>query len=225
MSMFSQATEKQILIFLLFSGLVFETITAQPDRTGYFVLNIPPLSGSTVELGYEVNFSPNLAFELNGGYLINTSVNSPVKILTEHNFERKSGFFVMPGVRFNIRRDPGKFAPFIGVNLINSIAIEQGVYYDNFPDSEFRAGSEFSNTSYNLGFTGVIGLTTSSTARVSFDMGIRAGKLLVDNLVDFHSYMPGMGVGDSSGWRTLGVPVVDIGARYSLMARLKYRIK
>lgn len=217
--------EKQIFIFLLLFGFLIEIINAQPDRTSYLTFNIPPVLGSTVELGYELNFSPQLTFEVNGGYLMNTSIDSPLKILTEHNFESKSGFFVMPGVRFNLRKDSGKFAPFIGINLTNSIALEHGIYYDGFPDSEAQSGDEFSNTSYNLGLTGIIGFTTPSTNKISCDAGIRAGKLLINNLIDIHSYMPGMGINHGNGWRTLGIPEIDMGARYSLMVRLKYRIK
>lgn len=215
--------KKDLSIIILIFGLAVGSINAQPEKSSFFGINLPPIRVTMVELGYELNSSPYLTFELYGGYLINTTTNSSLTILTGHNFERKSGFFLMPGARFNFRRDPSKFAPFIGMNLVNSVAIEQGTYYDGF--THYEAGDEFSYNSYNLGLTGIIGLTTPSTARISCDIGIRAGKLLINNLIDIHSFMPGMGVGHGDGWRTLGVQGMDIGARYSFMARLKYRIK
>ncbi len=196
---------KYISIFILLFGLLIELINAQPDNSTYFGINIPPMLGTTVELGFERNSSPHLTIELFGGYLINSTIDSPTKIGTVHNFERKSGFFIKPGARFNFRRDPVKFAPFIGLHLVNSVAIEKGVYYDSFPGYETRAGERFSNNAYNLGLTGMVGLTTPLTTRFGGEVGIQAGKMLVDNLIDFHSYMPGMGVKTKNGIRFQGV--------------------
>ncbi len=59
---------------------------------------------------------------------------------------------------------------------------------------------------------------------ISGDVGIRAGKLVVDNLIDVHSYMPGMGVDTGDGWRSLGTGVFDPASRSSIIARIKIRI-
>ena len=204
--------KKYISILILLFGLLVELINAQPDNSTYVGINLPPILRTEVELGYERNFSPHLTIELFGGYLINSTIDSPTKIGTVHNFERKSGFFIKSGARFNLRRDPVKFAPFIGLHLVNSVAIEKGVYNDSFPGYETRAGERFSNNAYNLGLIGMIGLTTPLTTRIGGEVGIQAGKLLVDNLIDFHSYMPGMGVNKVNGTRFQGV------------VRIKYKI-
>jgi hypothetical protein len=70
----------------------------------------------------------------------------------------------------------------------------------------------------------MIGITTPLTNRIGGEVGIQTGRLLIDNLIDFHSYMPGMGVAGSNGRRILGDPVFDIGSKYSLLVRIKYRI-
>ncbi len=204
--------KKHIVIFILLPGFLVELINAQPDNSTYVGINLPPILGTEVELGYEQNPSPHLTIELFGGYLINSTVDSPTKIGTVHNFEKKSGLFIKPGSRFNLRRDPAKFAPFIGLHLVNSVAIEKGVYHDGFPGYESRAGERFSNIAYNLGFIGMIGLTTPLTTRIGGEVGIQAGKLLVDNLIDFHSYMPGMRV------------KIENGIRFQGVVRIKYKI-
>jgi hypothetical protein len=182
-----------IISFMLFSQVI-DFISAQPYNSTYIGINLPPILGTAVELGYERHSSPGLTFELFGGYLINSPIDSPMKIMTVHNFKRKSGLFIKPGARFNIRRDPAKFAPFVGLHLVNSLAIENGVYHDDF--NGYEGDERFSNIAYNFGVIGMIGITTPLTNRIGGEVGIQTGRLLIDNLIDFHSYMPGMGVAE-----------------------------
>lgn len=230
--------QRFISLFILLFALLSGSTQAQPDRPGYIGLNLAPVPATMLELGYEHNPSPRLTLELYGGILINSKIESPLKVLTVHDFDRKSGFYIMPGIRFNLRRDQAGWAPFIGLHIVNSVAAERGVLRHGFPGYYADAGNEasappiicfplpgkFSETSFNLGLAGMIGLTTPATRLISGDVGIRAGKLLADNLIDVHSYMPGMGVDTGDGWRSLGTGVFDIGNRYSIIARIKIRI-
>ena len=70
--------------------------------------------------------------------------------------------------------------------------------------------SVFSNN-YILGVSGIIGITGNSTNRFNFDLGIQVGRVVVNNLLDCRSYMPGMGAGFLEN-RVQGI------------LRLKYRI-
>jgi hypothetical protein len=204
--------KKFISIIILLFSLLVGFINAQSYNSSYVGINLPPLRGTEVELGYEGNLSSHLAIELFAGYLINSTIDSPTKIGTVHNFERKSGFFIKSGSRFNLRRDPANFAPFIGLHLINSLAIEKGTFNESFPGYESKAGDRFSNNAYNLGFAGMIGLTSPLSSRIGGEVGIQVGTMLIDNLIDFHSYMPGMGVNKVNGIRFTGV------------VRVKYKI-
>ncbi len=104
-----------------------------------------------------------------------------------------------------------KFAPFFGLNLVNAIAIEKGTYNPDFDDETFN-NSVFKNLC-NLGLSGIIGITTPAKKRINVDLGLQVGTIIVDNLLDFHSYMPGMGVEFGGGIRIQGV------------LRIKYLIK
>ncbi len=221
-----------VLLFFAATG----SARAQPGRPGYIALNIAPVPATMLELGYEHNHSPRLTLELYGGILVNSKIDSPIKVGTLYDFDRKSGFYIMPGIRYNLRRDQSGWAPFVGLHLVNSIAVERGVYgFDSTgndaddgnevsPSTAFCLGSGFSTNSFNLGLAGMIGLTTPTTRMISGDVGIRAGKLLVDNLLSVHSYMPGMGVDNGDGWRILGTGVFDPASRSSIIARIKIRI-
>ena len=228
-----------LIIFFIAASLA---IRAQPDRPDYIALNLAPLPATMLELGYEHNHSPRLTLELYGGILVNSKIDSPIKVFTGYVFDRKSGFYIMPGIRYNLRRDQSGWAPFIGLHLVNSIAVEHGVYgfgpkgfdadggNEDPPSTQFCLGSgfplpdEFSKNSFNLGLAGMIGLATPTTRMISGDVGIRAGKLLVDNLLSVHSYMPGMGVDNGDGWRILGTGVFDPASKSSIIARIKIRI-
>lgn len=59
----------------------------------------------------------------------------------------------------------------------------------------------------------MVGITSPATKRVNIDLGLQIGTTLVNNLIDFHSYMPGMGVDFGSGLRIQGI------------LRIKYLIK
>lgn len=204
-----QAKGMTIALFLLIGlGIYAE---AQSERTNYLGINILPLLGSTVELGYEQNIKPNLSFNFYAGYVFNSKLGSPLKKGTQYELNTKSGFFIKTGVRFNVRKDLNKIAPFFGLNLVNSIAIEKGIYDSDF---DYNTPNEQVNkTSYNLGINGVIGITSAATKRINIDLGLQIGTTLVNNLVDFHSYMPGMGVDFGSGLRIQGI------------IRIKYLIK
>jgi hypothetical protein len=122
----------------------------------------------------------------------------------------KSGFFLKLETRHNFRKEHKRFAPFIGFNIVNSLAIEEGVTNILFDSSTSK--EPIKRNSYNLGLNGILGITSPSNKKLNIDLGIQFGKLLVDNLVDFHSYMPGMGVNFIGGMRLQGI------------VRIKYKI-
>jgi len=197
-----------ILILLIGFGIYSK---AQSERTNYLGINLIPIIGNTLELGYEVNVKSNLSIDLYTGYVFNSKLSSLVKIGTQYELDNKSGFFIKTGIRYNRRKDLNKFAPFIGLNIVNSIAIEKGVYD---PDFDYDTPNElFVRNSYNLGINGIIGITSPATKRINIDLGLQVGTILINNLIDFHSYMPGMGVDFGDAIRVQG------------MIKIKYLIK
>lgn len=200
----------KIIILILFIGLQISA-NAQYDRTNYLGINLSPLLGNTLELGYELNIKPNLSFDLYSGNVFNSNLSSPFKKGTQYDLDCKSGFFIKIGTRYNLRNDLQKFAPFIGFNIVNAIAIEKGIYDPDFDNN--TPNKPVIKNSYNLGTNGIIGITSPAIKRINVDLGLQIGTVLINNLLDFHSYMPGMGVNFGSGLRIQGI------------LRIKYLIK
>ena len=201
---------KTLILLILLIGFRISS-KAQSEKTNYLGVNLIPLIGNTLELGYEVNIKSNFSVDIYAGYVFNSNMSSPLKIGTQYDLTKKSGFFIKTGTRYNLRKELNKFAPFIGLNLVNAIAIEKGIYD---PDFDYNTPNEpVAKNSYNLGVNGIIGITTPATKKINIDLGVQIGTLLIDNLLDFHSYMPGMGVDVGDGVRIQGI------------VRIKYLIK
>ncbi|MFT4696506.1 MAG: hypothetical protein ACI8RY_001682 [Urechidicola sp.] len=187
---------------------------SQDSTTSYVGINLPPMIGSTIELGYEINSKPYLTFDVYGGYTFNSKLNGFHKLGDGINFSKKSGGFIKFGARINGRKKLNKFAPFIGLNIVNAISIEEGEqeYWISNNNKLTTYNESFKRNNYNLGISGIIGVTSSSTKRINIDLGIQIGRLLVGNLSGYHSYMPGMGTKFSRN-RVQGI------------LRVKYKIK
>ncbi len=204
-----QQTKRTIIILFLLIGFSGISVNAQSEKANYFGINLMPLLGNTLELGYEQNVKPNLSFNLSLGYVFNSKLNSPFKIGTPYDLKNKSGVFIKIGARYNFRKDLNKFALFTGLNIVNAHAIEEGFYDPDFNNNTFN--ELVISESYNLGLNGIIGVTSPATKQINIDLGLQIGKVIINNLLDYHSYMPGMGV--------------DYGIRIQGVVRIKYRIK
>jgi hypothetical protein len=201
---------RTIVIIILLIGFGI-TSKAQSEKSNYLGINLIPLFGNSLELGYEMNVKSFLSIDLYSGYTFNSKMDSPRPIGTEYQLTNKSGFFIKTGIRYNLRKDLNKFAPFIGLNIVNAIALEEAVYEPNWDNS--TPDEPVKRNSYNLGLNGIIGVTSPSTKRISIDIGLQIGTVVINNLLDYHSYMPGMGVDFGGGVRIQGI------------ARIKYLIK
>ncbi|MEN8928614.1 MAG: hypothetical protein ABF242_02945 [Flavobacteriales bacterium] len=186
----------------------------EQEKTQYISINLPPLLGNTIELGYEKNKNLNWSFDVYGGYTFDSKLNGLcTKEYTGLEIQEKSGGFLKIGARYYWRKKIKILSPFIGVSLVNSISVEKatqqtGRFENGLPTLYIE---DIISKKYNLGISAVIGITIKATSRFNFDLGIQAGGLIVNNLVDCNSYMPGMGAEGLLG-KTQGV------------LRLKYRI-
>ena len=201
---------KWAVVICMFMGVQFGS-NAQENRTRYLGGNIPPAVRSAIELGVEQNMHPKLSYSVYAGYLINTDQDSWIKVGSTLDFSRKSGAYLKLGTRFNWRKSLNRYAFYFGGNLVPALAIEEGrtqVVGDfiNIPVSAV------SKRSYNLGGNVEIGFTSSATRRLNFDVGFQYGYVLIDNMVDLHSFMPGMGVNRGRG------------RRFQPVLRVKYRL-
>ena len=197
------------IILIGFSSI--SCVNAQSKKPNFLGINLISLVGNTLELGYELNIKPNFSIDLYSGYVFNSKLSSPFKKGTQYDLNNKSGFFIKTGIRYNLRNDLKKFAPFLGFNIVNAIAIEKGIYDPDFDKNTLN--EPVMRNSYNFGLNAVIGITSPAINRINVDLGLQIGTTLVDNLIDFHSYMPGMGVNFGSGLRIQGI------------LRIKYLIK
>ncbi len=148
--------KKLIVIFILLIGFGSISVNAQSEKSNYLGINLIPLAGNTLELGYELNIKPNLSVDLYSGYVFNSKLSSPLKKGTQYDLENKSGFFIKIGIRYNLRNDLKKFAPFIGLNIVNAIAIEKGIYDPDFDNNTLN--ELVLRNSYNMGLMVWLGL-------------------------------------------------------------------
>ncbi|MBT6686962.1 MAG: hypothetical protein HN704_09100 [Bacteroidetes bacterium] len=198
----TKQTKRTIIILILLIGFGI-SVNAQSEKTNHLGINLISLFGNTMELGYGIITKPNLSFDIYSGYVFNSKLSSPFKKGTQYDLENKSGFFIKIGARYNLRKDLKKLAPFIGLNIVNAIAIEKGIYDPDFDSN--TPNEPVVKNSYNLGLNGVIGITSPAIKRINVDLGLQIGTTLINNLLDFHSYMPGMGVNLGSGLRIQGI--------------------
>jgi outer membrane protein W len=196
--------------FMLVIGLLSH-LNAQTTKTNYIGLNLPPMLGTALEIGFERTIKPNFSVDLYTGYVFNSRLDSPLKKGSLFDVYKKSGFFLKLGARYNFRKDLSKFAPFVGLNIVNSIALEEGTFIgEETPSTPYP--DPIVNNSYNLGISGIVGVTSPSDKKLNVDVGFQFGRIFIDNLLDFHSYMPGMGVNYGARLRLQGI------------VRIKYRL-
>lgn len=204
---------KLITITIFFLSFFTNSFT-QDSTSSYIGFNVPPALGNTIELGFEINPKSTLTFDIYGGFTFNSKLNGICsKVYTGLEINNKSGAFIKLGARYNWRNSLSKFAPFFGVNITNAISMEKGTqdeYFISENDGFTSRKIPFNTKKYNVGLSGVIGVTSPSTNRFSMDLGIQFGGLLLDNLVGCNSYMPGMGS--------------NLGLRLQGVFRIKYRI-
>lgn len=195
---------KATVFFISILFLITLESRAQDERLDNLTFNLPPLLGSTIELGWERSIRPRWSFDVSAGYVFNSPLSSPFAIGTTIELTRKSGMFLKIGGRYNLRSSYKTFGPFIGMNVVNAYAIEEGVYtpFPTFPQDSIS--TPVSQNSYNLGLGFVLGVVSPSYGRFSFDAGLQIGAMLVDHLLSYHSYMPGQGV-DLGGIRLQGI--------------------
>ncbi|MCD6556017.1 MAG: hypothetical protein J7K64_02375, partial [Bacteroidales bacterium] len=149
---------KRTIIILIFLIGFWNFSFGQSEKTKYLGINLFPILGTTLELGYELNIKPKFSIDFYTGYVFNSNLDSPHKLGSPYKLDKKSGVFLKLGTRCNIRNSINKFAPFIGINIVNSIAIEKGIYD---PDFDFNPPyDQVMMNSYNLGVNGIIGITS-----------------------------------------------------------------
>ncbi|MEN8928613.1 MAG: hypothetical protein ABF242_02950 [Flavobacteriales bacterium] len=171
------------VLFLILS--LGTTCFSQQERSHNVGINIAPLLGTTYEIGYEFNSSSGWSFNLYSGL----TRNSRGKGLIDHTkdairFETRSGYFVKLGSHYNFRKSVDNFAFFIGGNIVYGYSIEQ-----------WNQGySSFSKVGDNLGINSIIGLSSPYIKKVRIDLGFQIGTLIINNLISYKSYMPGMGI-------------------------------
>src|SRR5690554_3637466 len=86
--------KRLIVLLILLFGFGSKSVNGQSEKSNYFGINVFPLIGNTLELGYELNIKPNFSIDLYSGYVFNSKLRSPLKKGTKYDLENKSGFFM-----------------------------------------------------------------------------------------------------------------------------------
>lgn len=162
------------------------------DLSPYLGINIAPILMTQIDVVYEHPINKHFNALLSGGGVVDAPYGSFYKLGTNKELTKRSGAFLRTGIKAHL--DNKIFSPFAGAVVVNSISIEEG--HKTFPDSLFHPCTvpNFSSTSYNLGLAGILGFTLKPFRRLKVDIGKQIGILIIDNLVDYHSYAPGMGI-------------------------------
>ncbi len=201
------------LLMLLIATLYATESRAQSDIHDYISINLPPLIGTTLELGYEHNRSSHWSYDASLGFTVNSPLQGSTLVGSCIDYERKSGAFLKLGVRYGTRKSYDRYTPYLGAVMVNALCIERATVEDCiYPQIPIPTYTE-NKSSYALGVAGVIGVASPSDRIFSWDIGIQMGDAVVNNTIGYYeSYIPGMGV------YTLGVRVQGI-------LRLKYAIR
>lgn len=155
--------------------------------------------GTTIEFGYELNLKSNFSFDISYGYVVNSEIEgSCIKRNPYLTIDKRSGNFIKLGARYNWKNKSDNFGFFFGANIINATSIESGSlqrgYFEMFGYPVIYSEKIYI-TNYNLGLSGKIGITWTTITPFDFDLGVQVGRVLIENLSDCNSYMPGMGAG------------------------------
>ena len=201
---------KRIVLTITFLIMTGYSFGQTKDSTSYFGINVAPVFMTQIDLAYEKPINSYMTGQLSGGFVIDAPYGSLHKIGTDKSLTKRSGGFLRIGVKGHLKEK--NISPFVGGLIINSLSIEEGVA--DCPDSLacIQSIPNFSKTSYNLGVSGIAGLTLKPLKRLKIDLGIQVGVLLIDRLADYHSFTPGMGI----NWS----PV-----KTQFIAEMKYKLK
>ena len=180
------------------------------DPLSYIGINVAPVLMTQIDLAYEYPVNSYMTGQLSGGFVVNAPYGSLRKIETGTRLTKRSGGFFRIGLKGHLKNKI--ISPFLGGLIINSLSVEEGVV--NCLDSLICEASipNFSKTSYNLGVSGIVGLILKPSKRVKIDLGIQVGTLLINQLADYHSFTPGMGI----NWNPI---------KTQFIVEIKYRLK
>jgi hypothetical protein len=103
---------------------------SQDSTTSYVGINLPPMIGSTIELGYEINSKPYLTFDVYGGYTFNSKLNGFHKLGDGINFSKKSGGFIKFGARINGRKKLNNLPPCKNKFILRRQLIIKNIVFD-----------------------------------------------------------------------------------------------
>ena len=198
---------KKLLIIL---SLFFLGKTSFSQNRHFVYVDVLPILSKTVDVGYEYHILPYLSTSASIGYAFNSRRGNILKKGDAYDLSKQTGMYLKTQIQFNIRKKLSQFAPILGVNIINALAIEEGTYTDlnMFIDP---ITIPVKKESYNLAINAVFGITSPSNKRFSFSLGLQAGSFLINNTLSFHSHIPGTGI------RTGGIT-------FQGFAKVKFRI-
>lgn len=147
-----------------------------------------------IELLYDKNFNPYFTAQIRAGYVIDAPYGSFSHLLSNEDLTRRSGPFIKIGIKTHLNNKI--ITPFLGFRIVNSLSMEKGL--GGCPSYLLCTGS-FSKLGYNLGIGCNLGVSLKIKERIALDIGIQIGFLIINNLVNYDSFAPGMGV----NWYTL----------------------
>ena len=189
-----------IIVLLLFIG----NISAQDNKSkNYIGSNIIQLTSSTIELVYENELSYKFGFLITCGFTSDYYHSwaywhhSICKIYDGYAFEKQAGKFVKIGGKYHFRRNNDKVIyPYLGLNIINSLAYEKAKYDQSISDMSLNE-KDIIYIEHNLYIAGIgINLGVSIDIwKLKLDIGFQLSMaILNDNdLYGSFNYVPGMG--------------------------------
>lgn len=186
------ATAFYFLVFCFTSLSQGETeVIEKKKKSSYLSINLGPLLGNTIELGYERNVMPFISLAAYLGYTnIIFSNKEQSGSYGRYVYSKQSGAFIKLETKIILRRKFNKIAPYIGLIIVNAITDEKAHRKDH------RGYTYYKNKlkQYNCGFAINLGLTTGASQKLSFDGGLQVGGYFVNNQIDPGlTYSPGFG--------------------------------
>ncbi len=183
-----------LLFFVIHSSMILHAQKMEINNPqDYFFINLAPAVGNSLELGYEINQNAKRSLDISAGYVFNSSLEGSILYDYTYSSILQSGMFLKLGARKNFRQGFGRFAPYMGLSIINAVAIEKGEYQPSYPPFVGEPIPAQKN-SYNFAMGGYLGLTSPSDRKFGYEIGIQAGVPIVFSMLNERGYFPGLGI-------------------------------
>lgn len=180
-------------IFIVTCLASITAVNAQKKIRATYI-NLPPLIGTSIEVGQEYVVKPNKPIDIAAGIVINSNyLKQYHKADVSYEITQRSGLYLKVSKKFIARKFEDKLGPYFGVFISNGLGFEKATYEPKRPYPTPGEGEKANKFSYisGLGFT--LGINPPQNTPFGLEPGIQVGISPFNNQLQGFKYTPGLG--------------------------------